>query len=121
MIKIIICLLHCKKKSILVSVTRAQLPFLQKRFPMDLSQFRVPLQDIFSLEHATMGTKILSGSGSKKSSTSARLLAETNGFGGIVLCAKPEERAIWIERAKNAAGSNRLSSSTIPASSAPSL
>lgn len=52
----------------------------------------------FTLAHACQGTQIFGGTGSGKTSGSGRALAHAflrHGFGGLVLCAKPEESALW--------------------------
>lgn len=54
--------------------------------------------DSFSLRDACQGVCILGGTGSGKTSGSGKALALSYlkaGFGGIVLCAKPEEAALW--------------------------
>lgn len=54
--------------------------------------------DKFSIRHAVEGIQIFGATGSGKSSGSAKKLARAyleNGFGGLILCAKPDERAIW--------------------------
>ncbi|GGG37363.1 hypothetical protein GCM10011344_42740 [Dokdonia pacifica] len=57
----------------------------------------------WTLRHAIMGTQIFGATGSGKSSGSGKTIAQAflkNGFGGIVLCAKPNERKEWEEYAK---------------------
>ncbi len=57
----------------------------------------------WTLRHATMGTQIFGATGSGKSSGSGKTIAKSflkNGFGGIVLCAKPGERKEWEEYAR---------------------
>ena len=57
----------------------------------------------WTLRHATMGTQIFGATGSGKSSGSGKDIAKAflkNNFGGIVLCAKPDERGEWERLAK---------------------
>ncbi len=54
--------------------------------------------DIWTLRDAVEGTLILGATGSGKSSGSGRTIAVSMldaGFGGLVLTAKPDERALW--------------------------
>jgi len=54
--------------------------------------------DLWTIRDAVEGTLILGATGSGKSSGSGRTLALTmlnGGFGGLVLTAKPGERAVW--------------------------
>jgi hypothetical protein len=78
--------------------------------------------DGFRTVDAFSGVCVLGATGSGKSSGPARLIARAylkNGFGGLVLCAKPEERLQWQRWAKqegrerdlvivNAAGAERF-------------
>lgn len=55
-------------------------------------------RDIWKIGDAVKGTFIIGGSGSGKSSGSGKTIAKAYlqaGFGGLVLCAKPEEAAVW--------------------------
>jgi hypothetical protein len=57
----------------------------------------------WTLRDATMGTQIFGATGSGKSSGSGKTIAKAflkNGFGGVVLCAKPDEREQWENYAK---------------------
>jgi hypothetical protein len=54
--------------------------------------------DIWRIKDACEGTVIFGGTGSGKTSGSGRALARSflaAGFGGLVLCAKPDEPALW--------------------------
>ena len=54
--------------------------------------------DNWTVRDAVRGVQIFGGIGSGKSSGSGKYIAKTflhHGFGGIVLCAKPDERANW--------------------------
>lgn len=60
-------------------------------------------QDWWTIRDAVRGVQIFGGIGSGKSSGSGRTFAKTflkNGFGGLVLCAKPDERENWQQFAK---------------------
>jgi len=55
-------------------------------------------RDPWRIKDACEGTVIFGGTGSGKTSGSGRALAQSflgAGFGGLVLCAKPEEPALW--------------------------
>jgi hypothetical protein len=57
------------------------------------------IEDYWTLRDATKGTFISGGIGSGKSSGSGKTLAKSflkHNFGGIVLCAKPEEKDEWL-------------------------
>ena len=68
-----------------------------------LADFDAPLlglspSDTWCLRDAFEGSVIFGGIGSGKTSGSGRNLAHAmlrGGFGGLVLCAKPDERARW--------------------------
>ena len=54
--------------------------------------------DKFTIRNAVEGIQIFGATGSGKSSGSAKKIAKSyleNGFGGLVLCAKPDERDVW--------------------------
>lgn len=60
-------------------------------------------KDVWTLNDAYMGAVIIGGTGSGKTSGSGRALALSylrSGFGGLVLCAKPDEAALWQSYAK---------------------
>ncbi|GAB3983422.1 hypothetical protein GCM10028806_56680 [Spirosoma terrae] len=57
----------------------------------------------FKVVDAVRGVQIFGGIGSGKTSGSGKWIAKSflmNGFGGIVLCGKPDEAETWIEYAK---------------------
>lgn len=59
-------------------------------------------QDPWTLRDACEGVQVFGGIGSGKTSGSGATLAKVylrNGFGGLVLCAKPEERELWEQYA----------------------
>ncbi|RRA98643.1 type IV secretory system conjugative DNA transfer family protein [Larkinella rosea] len=73
---------------------------------MDAFDLDLPLLDLVSkyernswtARHAVEGVQIFGGIGSGKTSGSGRLLAQKyllNGFGGLVLTVKPDEKAAW--------------------------
>ena len=68
-----------------------------------LLKFSLNKQDWWTIRDAVRGVQIFGGIGSGKSSGSGKTLAKAflkNGFGGVVLCAKPDERANWEAMAK---------------------
>src|SRR2546423_836882 len=57
----------------------------------------------WTIGHACEGTLVLGATGSGKTSGSGKYLAHAflrAGFGGLVLCAKPDEKARWLAYAK---------------------
>lgn len=61
--------------------------------------------DPWTIRDAVRGVQIFGGIGSGKSSGSGKAIAKTylkNGFGGLVLCAKPDEKENWVQLAKEA-------------------
>lgn len=68
-------------------------------------------RDAWTLDDAYMGTFIVGGTGSGKSSGSGRSLAHAYlraGFGGLVLCAKPDEAKVWQRYCKETGRANSL-------------
>jgi len=62
-------------------------------------------EDWWTVRNAVEGVQIFGGIGSGKTSGSGRMLASAflkNGFGGLVLCAKPDEADEWKRYAKEA-------------------
>jgi hypothetical protein len=58
----------------------------------------------WTLEDAVRGTQIFGGIGSGKTSGSGKTIAKgflQAGYGGLVLCAKKEERAAWVKYARD--------------------
>lgn len=69
-----------------------------------------PIDD-WTIRDAVRGTQIFGGIGSGKSSGSGKTIAKAflkNGFGGIVLCAKPDERGNWERYAREASREDDL-------------
>ncbi len=57
----------------------------------------------WTVEDATKGTQVFGATGSGKSSGSGQAIAHAflkKGFGGLVLCAKPDERNVWENYAR---------------------
>ena len=76
-----------------------------------LLQFSNKKQDVWTIRNAVEGAFIVGGIGSGKSSGSGRTLAHAYlkaGFGGLVLCAKPEEADTWRRYAKETGRSNSM-------------
>jgi hypothetical protein len=68
-----------------------------------LVKFSKNPSDWWTVRDAVRGIQIFGGIGSGKSSGSGKTIAKTylkNGFGGLILCAKPDERANWEKYAK---------------------
>jgi len=75
-------------------------PFRDMKYP--IHNFTNEPEGFWTLEDAVRGTQIFGGIGSGKSSGSGRALALAflrNGFGGLVLCGKPDELKVWREYA----------------------
>lgn len=67
-------------------------------WPLELPLMDFGAGDVWTLDHATQGVQIFGAIGSGKTSGSGATLARmflAAGFGGLVLCAKPEERRLW--------------------------
>ena len=73
-----------------------------------LSNFTSPLLQLtpshaFTLEQSFEGVQVFGGTGSGKTSGSGKALARSllhAGYGGLVLCAKPDEAENWLAHAK---------------------
>jgi hypothetical protein len=73
--------------------------------------FKLSKADSFSIGNAVENVLIVGGIGSGKTSASGRTLAKSylsNGFGALVLCAKPEEPALWRQYAAETGRLNDL-------------
>lgn len=67
--------------------------------------------DPWTIRDACTGTQIFGETGSGKTSGSGAAIAKAflrAGFGGLVLCAKPEERRIWEQYARETGRENHL-------------
>lgn len=67
-------------------------------FGLDTPLLRLSPTDVWTIGDAVQGTHIFGGTGSGKTTSSAATLGKAflrAGFGGIVLCAKPNERQRW--------------------------
>lgn len=84
------------------------------KFNQILLDFSPPNSDekvYWRLRDAFQGVQIFGGIGSGKTSGSGRILARTflrKGFGGLVLCAKPDEREDWVKLAEKEGRLNDL-------------
>ena len=83
------------------------------QFDLDkpLIKFSNDQLDYWTIRDAVRGTQIFGGIGSGKSSGSGKTIAKAflkNGFGGLVLCAKPDERENWVAYAKETGRENDL-------------
>lgn len=79
----------------------------------DLDQALLDLSpcDPFTLRDAVTHTHIFGGTGSGKTSGSGKTFAKSflqAGFGGLVLCPNPDERALWEQYASETGRSNHL-------------
>jgi hypothetical protein len=78
---------------------------------LNFSDEAVKQFDYWTLEDAFKGVQIFGGIGSGKSSGSGKTLAETflkKSFGGLILCAKPDEREFWEKLASKTGRSKDL-------------
>lgn len=74
-----------------------------------LVRFSSDSRDFWTVDDSLKGTSILGGTGSGKTSASGKMIAKKfleEGWGGLVLCAKTDEAALWYEYCKS---TNRLS------------
>lgn len=77
--------------------------YLQEILGTAIFNFSEHPKDVWRLEDAVRGVQIFGGIGSGKSSGSGKALAMKFlklGYGGLVLCGKPEEAQTWIEYAR---------------------
>lgn len=68
-----------------------------------LFYFDAQRKDSWTISDAVKGTQIFGGIGSGKTSGSGKLIAKSflrNGFGGVVLCGKPDEASDWLKYAQ---------------------
>ena len=79
---------------------------------MPLIEFSAKTENsCWTMRHAFEGVQIFGGIGSGKTSGSGRMLALkylANGFGGLVLTVKPDEKAAWMDYCRLAGRSNDL-------------
>lgn len=76
-----------------------------------LIEFSDNSEDAWTLQDALRGTQIFGGIGSGKTSGSGKQIAKVfleEGFGGLILCAKPDERSNWENLAKETNRSSDL-------------
>ncbi len=70
---------------------------------LDAPLFAFSPNDYWTINDATQGTSIMGATGSGKTSGSGATLARAfldAGLGGLVMCAKPEERELWEQYAR---------------------
>ena len=80
---------------------------------LDAPLLRLSHKDVFTLRDACQGVHVFGGIGSGKTSGSGKALASAYlraGFGGLVLCAKPDEVELWL---RYAAENGRLNSTLL--------
>jgi type IV secretory pathway TraG/TraD family ATPase VirD4 len=78
---------------------------------LDTPLLRLSPQDAWNIRDACEGVQIFGAIGSGKTSGSGAAIAQSflrSGFGGLVLCAKPEERQLWEQYAAATGRSNHL-------------
>jgi len=78
---------------------------------LDTPLLQISAVDRFTLRDACQGVHVFGGIGSGKTSGSGQAIAAAYlraGFGGLVLCAKPEEADLWIRYAKQNGRANSL-------------
>jgi hypothetical protein len=80
-------------------------------FDLDAVLMQVSESDFWRVRDAIEGTQIFGTAGSGKTTGSGNAIARAflrHGFGGLVLTAKPDERALWEQYAKATGRSNDL-------------
>lgn len=80
-------------------------------YHLDRPLFYVSRHDAWSIRDACEGVQIFGAIGSGKTSGSGATLARSYlsaGFGGIVMCAKPEERRLWEHYARQTGRESHL-------------
>lgn len=78
---------------------------------LDAPLLRLSATDQFTLRDACQGVHIFGGIGSGKTSGSGKALAAAYlraGFGGLVLCAKPDEVELWLQYARDNGRANSV-------------
>lgn len=84
---------------------------LANHFSLDTQLINFSEEDAWSIRDACEGVQIFGSIGSGKTSGSGAALARSYlraGFGGLVCCAKPEERKIWEQYARETGRENAL-------------
>lgn len=80
-------------------------------FSLDAPLLHFSRNDVWRIGDAVEGTCIMGATGSGKTSGSGAAIAQaflSAGFGGLVMCAKPEERRLWQEYARRTGRANHL-------------
>src|SRR4051794_32221301 len=70
---------------------------------LDMPLLTFSKTDAWTINDATQGVSIMGATGSGKTSGSGAAVAKAflhAGFGGLVMCAKPEERRLWEQYAR---------------------
>jgi len=83
--------------------TDQQLARPPPEFDLDTPLLMLSPADAFTIRDACEGVQIFGATGSGKTSGSGAALAKAflrHGFGGLVLCAKPDERQLWERYAR---------------------
>lgn len=78
---------------------------------LDAPLIRLSRKDDWTIRDAVAGTHVFGGNGAGKSTGSGQTIAKSflrAGFGGLVLCAKPDERENWERYAKACGRSKHL-------------
>jgi len=78
--------------------SRKQAPVPGNQYDLDYTLLNLSPVDPFTVRHAAEGVAIFGAVGSGKTSGSGATLARAYmdaGMGGLVLCVKPDERALW--------------------------
>lgn len=78
---------------------------MQDYFGKVLVKFNDNEDDVWRVDDAMKGTSIIGGTGSGKTSGSGKTIALQflkEGWGGVVLCAKPDEAKLWKEYCQDA-------------------
>ena len=105
-----------------MQLLRSSLPGLSRRgrekqpvsvdpFDLDARLIMLPGGEPWTTRDACTGVQVFGAIGSGKTSGSGAAIAQAllaRGFGGLVLCAKPEERALWEEYARRTGRSDDL-------------
>ena len=74
-----------------------------EQWALDNPLLQLSPADTLTQRHVCEGIQIFGGTGSGKTSASGAHIARAflrAGFGGLVMCAKPEERRLWEQYAK---------------------
>jgi len=101
---------HLFRKPALSASEQQQVPFPDS-YNLDTQLLHLSPLDTWTIRDACEGVQIFGAIGSGKTSGSGAALAKAflrAGFGGLVMCAKPEERQLWEGYAKETGRENHL-------------